>query len=296
MMISSETTHKHRRSAVYCLFLAALCWSLGGVLIKGITWHPMAISGIRSLIAALLILVVFGRPRFTWSAPQIGGALAYAATSILFVLSTKLTTAANAILLQYTAPAFAALFGIRYLGERPRRSDWVTLAVVMCGMILFFLDRLTMAGLWGNLAALASGVTFAWMALFLRRQKHCSPVESVLLGNILAGLAGIPFMVGDLPDSVTWLRLVTLGVVQLGMAYVFFTKAIRHVTAMESLLIPTIEPVLNPVWTMMFIGEVPGPLSLCGGVVIIGAVLARGLYSVHRSNAKSRQTADHDAT
>ena len=151
----------NRRTAVIYLFLAALCWSLGGVLIKGVVWHPLAISGVRSFIAAVLILLVFGRPRFTWSAPQIGGALAYAATSILFVVSTKLTTAANAILLQYTAPAFAALFGIRYLGERPRRSDWITLAAVMAGMVLFFFDRLTLAGLWGNLTALTSGVTFA---------------------------------------------------------------------------------------------------------------------------------------
>jgi drug/metabolite transporter (DMT)-like permease len=232
---------------------------------------------VRSFIAAGLILLVFGRPRFTWSAPQVGGALAYAATSILFVVSTKLTTAANAILLQYTAPAFAALFGIRYLGERPRRSDWITLAAVMAGMVLFFFDRLTLAGLWGNLAALTSGVTFAWMALFMRRQKDTSPVESVLLGNLLAGLAGIPFMTGDMPDPAGWLRLLALGVVQLGLAYVFYTKAIRHVTALESLLIPTVEPVLNPVWTMIFIGEVPGILSLCGGAVIIGAVLTRGI-------------------
>lgn len=281
----------NRQSSVIFLFLAALCWSLGGVLIKGVVWHPLAISGVRSFIAAALILLVFGRPRFTWSAPQIGGALAYAATSILFVVSTKLTTAANAILLQYTAPAFAAVFGIRYLGERPRRSDWITLAAVMAGMVLFFFDRLTLAGLWGNLAALTSGVTFAWMALFMRRQKDGSPVESVLLGNLLAGLVGIPFMMtGDMPDPAGWLRLVALGVVQLGMAYVFFTKAICHVTALESLLIPTIEPVLNPVWTMIFIGEVPGMLSLCGGGVIIGAVLMRGIVPLLRRSPVGYKT------
>ncbi|MSM41081.1 MAG: EamA family transporter [Geobacter sp.] len=272
----------NRRTAVIFLFLAALCWSLGGVLIKGVAWHPMAISGVRSFIAAGMILLAFGLPRFTWSGPQIGGALAYAATAILFVISTKLTTAANAILLQYTAPAFAAVFGIRYLGEHPRRSDWIALAVVMAGMVLFFLDKLSLAGLWGNLAALTSGITFAWMALFLRKQKDGSPMESVLLGNLLAGLAGIPFMTGDLPDAGGWLRLAALGVVQLGMAYIFFTKAIRHVTAVESLLIPTVEPVLNPVWTMLFIGEVPGPLSLCGGAIIIAAVLARGLVPLFR--------------
>jgi drug/metabolite transporter (DMT)-like permease len=271
-----------RRTAVVSLILAALCWSIGGVLIKGVAWHPMAIAGVRSFIAAGVILLAFGRPRFTWSFPQIGGALAYAATSILFVTSTKLTTAANAILLQYTAPTFAALFGIRYLGEHPRRSDWIALGVVMGGMILFFLDRLSFAGFWGNISALASGITFAWMALFMRKQKDASPVESVLLGNLLTGLAGIPFMTGDLPDAAGWLRLIVLGVVQLGLAYVFFTRAIRSVTALEALLIPTLEPVLNPVWTMIFIGEVPGGMSLCGGAIIIGAVLGRGIVPMLR--------------
>lgn len=261
------------------------------MLIKGVMWHPMAISGVRSLIAAAVMLLAFGRPRFTWSAAQIGGALAYAATSILFVTSTKLTTAANAILLQYTAPVFAAIFGIRYLGEHPRRRDWLALAAVMGGMVLFFLDRLSLAGLWGNLAALTSGVTFAWMALFLRKQKDASPVESVLLGNLLAGVAGIPFMIGGVPDTAGWLRLTALGVVQLGMAYIFFTWAIRRVSALESLLIPTVEPVLNPIWTMIFIGEVPGTLSLCGGAVIIGAVLARGLVPLLRYPLPGRKPA-----
>jgi len=161
----------------------------------------------------------------------------------------------------------------------------------MAGMVLFFLDKLSIAGLWGNLAALTSGITFAWMALFLRKQKDASPMESVLLGNLLAGLAGIPFMVGDLPDAGGWLRLAALGVVQLGMAYIFFTKTIRHVTAVESLLIPTVEPVLNPLWTMLFIGEVPGPLSLCGGAIIIGAVLARGLVPLFRNRSPGRGAA-----
>jgi drug/metabolite transporter (DMT)-like permease len=271
-----------RRTAVVFLFLAALCWSIGGFLIKGVTWHPMAIAGVRSFIAAGVILIAFGRPQFSWTVPQIGGAIAYAATSILFVVSTKLTTSANAILLQYTAPAWAAIFGIRYLGERPRRIDWIAIAVVMTGMILFFLGRLSLTGLWGNLTALASGVTFAWMALFMRKQKDASPVVSVLLGNLLAGLAGIPFMTGELPDAAGWLRLIVLGVVQLGLAYVFFTRAIRSVTALESLLIPTVEPVLNPVWTMIFIGEVPGMMSLCGGAIIIGAVLMRGIAPMLR--------------
>lgn len=278
-----------RRTAVVSLFLAALCWSIGGVLIKGVTWHPMAIAGVRSFIASGVILIAFGRPQFSWTFPQIGGAIAYAATSVLFVVSTKLTTSANAILLQYTAPAWAAIFGIRYLGERPRRIDWIAIAVVMTGMILFFLGRLSLTGLWGNLTALTSGVTFAWMALFMRKQKDASPVVSVLLGNLLAGLAGIPFMTGELPDAAGWLRLVVLGVVQLGLAYVFFTRAIRSVTALESLLIPTVEPVLNPVWTMIFIGEVPGIMSLCGGAIIVGAVLMRGIAPVLRYPAMIRK-------
>ena len=125
------------------LLLAALCWSLGGVLIKSIDWPPMAIAGGRSAIAIPVILLCIGRPKFTFSRAQIGGAFGYALTVMLFVFATRMTTAANAIFLQYTAPIYVALIGRWYLGERASRIDWLVIAVALFGIALFFFDRLT---------------------------------------------------------------------------------------------------------------------------------------------------------
>jgi len=278
-----------RGAAVAMLLGAAIFWSLGGVLIKGIDWHPLAISGARSAIGAAFLLLVFPRPRFRADFSQIGGAVAYAATVTLFVVANKLTTAANAILLQYTAPVYVALFGAWFLGERTRRADWLTLAAVLAGMTLFFLEDLTASSFWGNVAALGSGMGFAWMALFLRKQKEGSTIESVILGNLLAALVGLPFLLagglpgGDVPE------LLLLGVVQVGLPYALFARAIRGVTALESLLIPTIEPVLNPLWVVLLIGETPGALPLAGGTLILSAVTFRGLYPLLAARRGSRR-------
>lgn len=267
-----------RAAAVLMLLAAALLWSSGGLLIKWIDWQPMAISGMRSAIAVPVLWLLVRRKRFTFSLPQVGGAIAYALCVTLFVLANKMTTAANTVLLQYTAPAHVAIFGIWYLGEKPRRLDWITLVLVFAGMILFFLEDIDFTGLAGNLTALGSGVAFAWMALFLRKQRGSSLLETVILGNLLAALIGLPFMVGQpLPDAQSWLGLILLGVFQVAAAYYLFTRAIQHVTALESLLIPTIEPVLNPIWVFLLLGETPGFLPLIGGTIIVAAVLFRGL-------------------
>jgi drug/metabolite transporter (DMT)-like permease len=268
--------------AVGLMAAAALCWSLGGLLIKSVAWPPLAVAGGRGFIAAAFLAVFAPRFRFTWSAAQIGGAVAYAATTILFVTATKLTTAANAILLQYTAPVWIALFGAWFLGERATRADWLTIAIVFCGMGLFFCDDLRLAGLAGNLIALASGVAFASMTLLLRKQKDTSAEESIFLGNLLAGVVGLPFMVSaqTFPSVRGWIALALLGVVQLGVSYLLYARAIRHITALEAVLIPVIEPILNPIWVLLALGERPGPLSLLGGVIVLSAVTARMVHGL----------------
>jgi drug/metabolite transporter (DMT)-like permease len=271
------------RNAVGLLLLAALCWSLAGVLFKFVPWPPLAAAGGRGLIAAVFLLLVRGRAlRFTWSPLQLGTAVAYAGCTVLFAAANKLTTAANAILLQYTAPVWIALFGSWFLGERATRADWGTIAAVFGGMALFFFDDLRMAGVAGNLVALASGVAFASMTLLLRKQKDTSAVESIFLGNLMAGAVGLPFIIqsGPLPDARSWVALGLLGVVQLGVSYLLYSRAIRHVTALEAVLIPVIEPILNPVWVLLTIGERPGPLSLVGGAIVLTAVTLRTLHTL----------------
>ena len=248
------------------------------MLIKWVDWNPVAIAGTRSLIGAALIWMVFRRElRFNWTFDLIGGAVAYAGTVALFVIANKLTTAANAILLQYTAPIYVTLFSPWFLGERADRRDWLTLLVMLCGMALFFMDELSLDGYLGNSIALVSGLCFAWLTLFLRRQKNGSALPSLLLGNLLAGVIGLPFMFQSMPDLSSWVGLLLMGVVQLGLPYILYALALRHVRAVEGILIPMIEPVLNPVWVFLMLGEQPSPLALVGDRINLGAVLFRAL-------------------
>lgn len=272
---------EHAR-AVGQLLLAALLWSLGGVLIKGVAWPPLAVAGGRGILAALFLLATTRGWRFTFSPVQIGAAAAYAATTITFVMANKLTTAANAILLQYTAPLWVALFGAWLLGERATRADWLAIAAAFVGMLFFFWsDGLQFAGATGNLFGVASGICFAAMAILMRKQKDSSAVESIILGNVLAFLVGLPAIISApaLPTS-GWISLVLLGVVQLGCSYHLYARAIRHVTALEAVIVPVIEPILNPVWVLLLVGERPGGLALVGGALVLTAVIARAVTSI----------------
>lgn len=261
-----------REKALALLMGAALCWSLGGVLIKWVDWNPMAIAGARSLIAAVFVWFAFPGMRFTWSFYQIAGAFAYAANMVTFVLANKMTTAANAVLLQYTAPAWVALFSAWFLRERIRRSDWVVISLVMGGIVLFFMDRLTFSGFWGNISAIASGFVFGWVFLLFRRQKEHAPYGSLFLGNVLAGIICLPFMFQGSPGTKGLVGLLLLGIVQIGVAYSLYSVASRHVTAIDAALILLLEPLLNPVWTYLGHGEIPGRWAMVGGAIILGAI------------------------
>jgi drug/metabolite transporter (DMT)-like permease len=261
----------------------ALCWSLAGVLIKFVatTWPGLAVAGGRGFIAALFLLATNRRLRFHFSSDQIIGAVGYAACTLTFCTATTLTSAANAILLQYTAPVWIALFGAWFLGEHATRADWVTIAVALGGMVLFFKDSLTLGHLHGDVLAVLSGVCFAGMTIAMRRQKDSSPVESIILGNLLAFVVGLPWIVKApmLPAS-GWAALLTLGVVQLGVSYWLYARAIKHVTALEAVLIPVIEPILNPIWVLLFVHEKPSRWAVIGGAVVLGAATFRAILSV----------------
>lgn len=266
------------------LVITALLWSTGGFLVKGIEWHPLAIAGFRCFIAATVIRLAMRKPELTWSLPQLGGALCYAATVILYVLANKLTTAANVVLLMYTAPIYVIIFGPWFLRERATGRDWLAVGAVMIGIVVFFFDQLSTEGRTGNLLAVLSGMTFAWMTLFLRRQKRGSPLESVFLGNVLAIIIGLPyFLTEKLPEIDGILMLLALGIFQLGISYVLYAKAIQKVRAFEAVLITMLEPILNPVWVFLLHGEVPGRWAIVGGVIVLATVMLHGLAAAKSS-------------
>jgi len=265
------------RSAVLLLLVSAVLWSLGGVLIKSVEWPSMAKAGARSLIAAGVLWAWLRKPQFTWSATQLGAAIAYALTVSTFVIANDLTTAANAIFLQYTAPIYVALLGPWLLNERTRRSDWVFIAVALVGIALFFRDQFSGRGFAGMLVALASGMSFATLVMLLRKESGNSPASALLLGNLLTAVVGMPFALGHALSTAQTAIIVTLGVVQLGLPYVLYSIAVKRVTALEAILILMVEPILNPLWVALAHGEVPGHWSLLGGALVLGAVFAREL-------------------
>ncbi|MCH7611751.1 MAG: EamA family transporter [Candidatus Marinimicrobia bacterium] len=251
---------------------------MGGVLIKSIPWPPMAIAGLRSGFAGLTIFIIIRNPKFTWSKYQIGAAISYAGTVTFFVIANKLTTAGNAILLQYTAPIYVALLSYYFLGERASKVDWLVIIGMIIGLGLFFLDELTIAGYYGNIFAIAAGISFAAFTILLRKQKHASPIDSVLLGNILTFVICLPTIVSTVDyDVQSWCLTIFLGIFQLGIPYILFSIAIKHVTALDAIIYPTIEPILNPILVYLIIGEALGTYAIWGGVMVLGSIIIRAV-------------------
>jgi drug/metabolite transporter (DMT)-like permease len=203
------------------------------------------------------------------------------------------TTAANAIFLQYTGPIYVALLSPWMLGEPIRRRDWVCIAVALAGIGLFFRDQFSPRGLTGIFCALASGLAYGLMVVLVRRERDASPASALLLGNLLTAVCGLPFALGHHLPMAQGGMLLLLGVVQLGIPYVFFSIAIRRVTALEAILLPMLEPILNPLWVALAKHERPGPWSLLGGALVLGAVIGRGWMEIKRRPLEARMSAEH---
>jgi drug/metabolite transporter (DMT)-like permease len=268
------------------MIATASLWSLGGLFIKIIDWNPAAIAGMRSFIASIVILMFLKKPKLHLSFPQVAAALANAATMLLFVMANKMTSAANAILLQYIAPVLTAFIGAAILKERTRIEHWVSIVFVAAGMIIMFADKLGGGYLLGNILALMSAFTFSLYFVFLRKQKDGSPVESVLLSHwITAAICLVASLFLPAPNFTlnSVAAILVLGIVQIGIPSLLIAFAIKRITAVSANLIAVIEPVLNPVWVYLVIGENPGISTLIGGAVIIASVTGVSIVSSRRS-------------
>ncbi len=277
---------------ILALFTVGVMWSIAGVLIKAVEWPPLAIWSVRAAIAAVALIAVHrpswrGITRTEWLA-----ALSLAMTTALFIAANKYTTAANAILIQYSAPAWVALLGAVWLGERATRLDWLTMAVALSGIALFFFDKLTLDHTTGNLFALTAGVTFAVHAVAVRRlaQLGRSPLRAILLGHVVAAVAGAPFVAfavtGAAPlPAEAWFALLALGVFQQAVPSLLYAWAMQRATALEGLLIPILEPILSPCLVWIFFGEEPGRWALAGGTLVVGAITMRALFTMRAKPA-----------
>ena len=271
------------------LVICATLWSTGGIFIKNIEWNALAIAGIRSLIAGSFMLLVT-RCGFQFSVRDEKGrtdrlstiffwiaAVSYALTMILFVVANKLTTSANAILLQYTCPIYIILLAPVLTAEKNRASDYITVLGVMLGIVLFFADGLESGNQLGNILAALSGLTYALSTIFMRRCKGHSG-GAMVLSHMITALVCLPFVIQNgAPSPKSCLFLLLVGTVSIGFPSILYTIGIKKVRALTASFITMLEPLLNPVWVIIFAGVVPSTKTILGGVLILGFIMLRSI-------------------
>ena len=278
---------------IILVLVAVLLWSTGGLFIKASSLSAYELSGGRSLLAAITVAFFTRREGFGINVVTGIAAVLYAALLLLFVMATKLTTAANAIFLQYTAPIYILIFEPLLYREKFRPRDLTVIACCIIGMSLFFVGQLRPEDVSGNLAALASGLCFAFFYLLLRhpRAREVNRASSVIYGNLLLALAMAPAMLSGAGNlSARNIGIVTyLGVFQIGLAYTLLTLGVaRGVRSLDAGIIGYIEPVLNPVWVFIFLGERPSRWALLGGTIIILAVLSHTIWGAKKTMKAER--------
>lgn len=278
--------------AVATTCCVALLWSIFGLIIKSIQWSPYAIAGGRSIIAALVLtpfVLKSKNTKINWYV--IGGAVCYAAFNYCFNVSTKLATAAIAIVMQYTAPVYVSILAWIFLKERITKADIISIVFVLCGMSLFVMDSAGGGNMVGKIIAVFNGIFFAGMSIFLRLQKDGNPVMSMYLGNIISGIIGIPLIFqSGIPNTKSILLVLLAGVLCAG-TYATYAVASTGLSALETVLLPIIDPVMNPVWVFLFLGEAPGFLSIIGMVVVLVSVTTRVIYGLKADQQTPPNTA-----
>ena len=277
---------QNRTAGVLCVFAAAVLYSIGGLCMKVIPWSGLAINGGRTAIALVVIgayLLVVRHP-LRMNRWVLVGTLCIFLTNTLFAMANKMTTAANAIVLQFTAPIFVILFTLLFWHKRPQRLDVAACAVVFGGVLFFFVDSLEMGGGLGNAVALLSGVTYAGVFL-MNDMPDSDAISSVFWGDVLSALVGLPFLAREteFPPSAL-VSLLVLGVFQVALAYILLTIGLKTTPPVTASLVSGIEPVLNPILVAVFYHETIGPLSFAGAVVVIGAII---LYNLLKGKTES---------
>ena len=274
------------KKAIAITCLVALMWSLAGFNIKMIELSPYAIAAGRSLVAVILLAPMVLRKGFQKiDRYVIGGAICYAAFNYCFITSTTLTSSAIAIMMQYTAPIYVALLSWLFLRERVGWADIISVGFVFLGMIFFFLDSNSGGSLKGNIVSIFNGITFAGISIFLRLQKDGNPALSMYLGNVISAVAGLPIMWNaGMPDTISLLFLLLAGLL-VAVSYTLYAKASTGLSALETVLIPIIDPVMNPVWVFLFLDERPGALTIVGAAVILVSVTIRVVSGLTPSSA-----------
>ena len=260
------------------MVVTAAMWSIGGIFIKLVSWNPLMIAGMRSMISAMVLggYMVYKRIPFKFCKASMGAAIGLSCSAMLFVMANKLTAAANAVVLQYSAPVFILIITAFLLHKRLEKREIIAVALTLCGIVLFFFDQLSPGNVLGNILGILAGVFLAIMFVSMGEGGDDDSIRmsGILMAHLIAAVIGMP--VGTvLTESVTGMEIlyvVILGVFQLGIPYVLYAIASRDCPPLACSLIGMLEPLLNPVWVAIFVHEMPGTFAFIGGAVIIATV------------------------
>jgi DME family drug/metabolite transporter len=272
---------QHRKGLIL-ISITAFLWSSSGLFIKILSIDAFQILFYRSSIAAITIFIVsvIRKKELKFEKDLISNlcAVSFAGILILFVTANKLTTSANAIFLQFTAPIYLLFLEPVFLKTKFDRKSLITIVICVAGMVLFFFGKLEIGNIWGNIIAILAGVSFAFFSLFLKWKKQLhqneNTINNVIVGNILVAFFCFPFIYDKLAitPTETWI-LLYMGVIQIGISYIIFNEGIKYVSATESMIIAMLEAIFNPIWVFLGVGEKPSVFALAGGVIILSAIL-----------------------
>lgn len=268
------------------VFLASVCYSLGGICMKGIPWSGFAVNGGRTAIAVVVMGIYLWRTnqRLHFNRWIALGAAAVSCTNILFSVANKMTTAANAIVLQYTAPIFVILLAALFIHKQPSRLDLAACAVVFGGVLCFFVDSLSGGGLAGDMLALISGITYA-VVFMLNDLPGGDALSSAFWGHVFSAAVGLPFVLQETDFStVPMISMLVLGIFQVGAAFIFLGEGLKTTPPVTASLVSGIEPVLNPILVAVFYPGVDrlGLSAIVGAVIVVGGVVGYNVLLARR--------------
>ena len=272
----------NENKAILQMLACAMLWSMAGILFKLIPWNGFAVAGMRSLVAGITIYVCMRLMgfRYVLNRRTLAAGFFSGCTYLCFTVANKLTTSANAIVLQFTSPVFIILYSAVFFGRKPRRADVAVVLATLFGISLFFLDQLKPGYLLGNFVAIAAGMFMAGMYVSVGEIEEEERFSGVLNGQVLTFLVGFPVFLATkppiTPTAIT--ALLILGVFQLGLSYVLYVKASKYCPPLACCLLGAVEPLLNPVWVFLFHGERPGVFALLGAVVVIASITIWSIY------------------
>ena len=281
---------KETTKGTIAMILTALLWSIGGIFIKLVPWNPLAIAGLRGVLGGLVMYVYL---RIRGIKPVINKdtikiAIALAGVCSTFVAANKLTTAANAIVIQYCAPVYVLLYIAFVQKKKLRPLDIAVVPITILGVSLCFIGQMGNGHLAGDIIAVISGLFFAAMFIFSEGVSDQTRASGIMQGQFLTAIIGLPVLFATRPAFTPTAigGILILGIFQIGIAYVLYSIAIKRAPLLTCSLLAVLEPLLNPVWVFLFAGENPGIWSLVGGVIVVVVITLWYVYDARQARAQ----------